>query len=325
MQMKKAIKVLSGWFAAKDEIESSYGAPGHGRSIRISIVTTVLLLMKKAIKVLSGWFAAKDEIESSYGAPGHGRSIRISIVTTVLLLVFWYVGSELLNFINPRFFPSPSSVIQKFILTSVEGYGNATLLEHTGWSVFRVFTAFTFACITAIPIGILMGVNRYMRGIFDPPIEFYRPIPPLAYLPLIILWFGIEETAKIILIYLAVFAPVVLNSRAGVRSVAIEQIHAAYSLGATKWQVLTQVILKGAMPEVLTGMRIGIGFGWTTLVAAELLAAEEGLGFMINGAANFLAVDVVVMGIIVIGLIAYGFDMLMRYVERVVVPWKGKV
>lgn len=272
-----------------------------------------------------GWFSSKDEIESVYGAPGQGRSLGISIVTTIVILGLWYLGGEVMNFINPRFFPAPSAVIQKFILTSVEGYGNATLLQHTGWSVFRVFTAFVLACFTAIPIGILMGVNRYMRGIFDPPIEFYRPIPPLAYLPLIILWFGIEETAKIVLIYLAVFAPVVLNSRAGVRSVAIEQIHAAYSMGATKWQVLTQVILKGAMPEVLTGMRIGIGFGWTTLVAAELLAAEEGLGFMINGAANFLAVDIVVMGIIVIGLIAYAFDMIMRYIEKVVVPWKGKV
>ena len=254
-----------------------------------------------------------------------GKSIGISIITTILLVLFWYLGTDVFKFIRPLVFPSPDAVINKFIDTSLDGYGGSTLLEHTGWSMFRVFTAFFLSCLTAIPIGIMMGVNRYMRGIFDPPIEFYRPIPPLAYLPLIIIWFGIEETAKIVLIYLAIFAPMVLNARAGVRSVAIEQIHAAYSMGATKWQVLTQVIVKGAMPEILTGMRIGIGFGWTTLVAAELLAAEEGLGFMINGAAAFLAVDVVVMGIIVIGLIAYGFDMIMRYIERVVVPWKGKV
>ena len=281
--------------------------------------------MKKVTDYFSRWFGSSDEIGHTYGAPGQGKSIGISIITTVALLILWYVSTEVFKLIPPLFFPSPFAVINKFIITSVEGYGNSTLLQHTAWSMLRVFTAFVFACGTAIPIGILMGVNRYMRGVFDPPIEFYRPIPPLAYLPLVLIWFGIGETAKIILIYLAIFAPMVLNSRAGVRSVAIEQIHAAYSMGATKWQVLIQVILKGAMPEILTGMRIGIGFGWTTLVAAELLAAEEGLGFMINGAANFLAVDVVVVGIIVIGLIAYGFDIIMRHIERLVVPWKGKV
>jgi taurine transport system permease protein len=179
--------------------------------------------------------------------------------------------------------------------------------------------------VTAIPVGIAMGVNRVFRGIFDPPIEFYRPIPPLGYLPLTIIWLGIEDTQKITLIYLAVFAPMALNARAGVRSVTIEQIQMAYSLGATRAQVIWHVILKGAMPEILTGMRIGIGFGWTTLVAAEMVAAEAGIGHMVLSAAEFLVTDVVIMGIIVIGAIAYMFDLLMRFVERKVVPWKGKM
>ena len=170
-----------------------------------------------------------------------------------------------------------------------------------------------------------MGVNRVFRGIFDPPIEFYRPIPPLGYLPLTIIWLGIEDTQKITLIYLAVFAPMALNARAGVRSVTIEQIQMAYSLGATRAQVIWHVILKGAMPEILTGMRIGIGFGWTTLVAAEMVAAEAGIGHMVLAAAEFLVTDVVIMGIIVIGAIAYMFDLLMRFIERKVVPWKGKM
>jgi taurine transport system permease protein len=188
-----------------------------------------------------------------------------------------------------------------------------------------VFGAFFLAVITAIPIGILMGVNRIVRGIFDPPIEFYRPIPPLAYLPLMVIWFGIGETTKIIVIYLAVFAPMALNARAGVRSVSIEQIHAAYSMGATRLQVIWHVILKGSMPEILTGMRIGIGFGWTTLVAAELVAAQAGLGAMIQQASDFLVTDVTILGIVVIGFVAYLFDLLMRWIEKVVVPWKGKV
>ncbi|MBE8182788.1 MAG: ABC transporter permease subunit [Candidatus Portiera sp.] len=282
--------------------------------------------MKKITNWFSSLFSSSgEENTGAYGAPGAGKSVLISIVTTFCILAFWYITTEVLQLVRPLIFPSPTAVIDRFVDTLLYGFGDSVLTTHIGWSMYRVFTAFFLACITAIPIGILMGVNRFMRGIFDPPIEFYRPIPPLAYLPLVIIWFGIDETAKIIIIFLAIFAPLVLNTRAGVRSVAIEQIHAAYSMGANRRQVLAQIILPAAMPEILTGMRIGIGFGWTTLVAAELLAAEQGLGFMINSAANFLTTSIVVMGIIVIGVIAYAFDLLMRYIERTVVPWKGKV
>jgi taurine transport system permease protein len=235
----------------------------------------------------------------SYGAPGVGNSMGISIFTSITLIFLWWLITNM-GWIRPLFLPTPQSVL-------------------------RVFGAFFLACITAIPIGIAMGVNRVFRGIFDPPIEFYRPIPPLGYLPLTIIWLGIEDTQKITLIYLAVFAPMALNARAGVRSVTIEQIQMAYSLGATRAQVVWHVILKGAMPEILTGMRIGIGFGWTTLVAAEMVAAEAGIGHMVLSAAEFLVTDVVIMGIIVIGAIAYMFDLLMRFVEKKVVPWKGKM
>lgn len=258
----------------------------------------------------------------SYGAPGQGSSVAISVASSLGLFLLWYVVTAA-GMVKPLFLPSPATVLDKFVEVATEGFGGSNLLEHTLWSMGRVFGAFFAAALTAIPIGVFMGVSRVMRGIFDPPIEFYRPIPPLAYLPLTIIWFGIGETSKLILIYLAVFAPMALNARAGVRSVSIEQIHAAYSLGATRAQVIWHVILKGAMPEILTGMRIGIGFGWTTLVAAEMVAAEAGLGYMVLNASEFLVTDVVIMGIIVIGIIAYLFDLLMRWVERLLVPWKG--
>ncbi len=260
----------------------------------------------------------------SYGAPGVGNSLGISIVTSITLIFLWWLITNM-GWIRPLFLPTPESVLAKFFEIWSEEFGGATLLDHTKASLFRVFSAFFLACITAIPVGIAMGVNRVFRGIFDPPIEFYRPIPPLGYLPLTIIWLGIEDTQKITLIYLAVFAPMALNARAGVRSVTIEQIQMTYSLGATRAQVIWHVILKGAMPEILTGMRIGIGFGWTTLVAAEMVAAEAGIGHMVLSAAEFLVTDVVIMGIIVIGAIAYMFDLLMRFVERKVVPWKGKM
>jgi len=198
------------------------------------------------------------------------------------------------------------------------------LHQHILASLYRVFSSFFLAVVTAIPIGIAMGVNRIARGVFDPPIEFYRPIPPLAYLPLTIIWFGIGDFSKVFLIYLACFAPLAISARAGVRSCSVEQIHAAYSMGASKNQVLWHVVLKAALPEILTGMRIAIAFGWTTLVAAEMVAAKAGLGVMVLNAARFLATDIVFLGIVVIGIIAFLFDALMRLMERFLVPWKGK-
>ena len=258
-----------------------------------------------------------------YGAPGHGDSVLISTVTAVVLIVGWFVITNA-GWIKPLFLPSPQAVWGKFMIAATEGVSNSTLVQHTLASLSRIFGGFFLACLTAIPIGILMGTNRVMRGIFDPPIEFYRPLPPLAYLPLVIIWFGIGEVSKVLLIYLAIFAPMAISARAGVRSVSIEQIHAAYAMGATRLQIIWHVILKAAMPEIFTGMRIGIGVGWTTLVAAEMIAATRGLGFMVLNAAEFLASDTVIMGIIVIGLFAFAFDLLMRYVERLVLPWKGK-
>jgi len=259
-----------------------------------------------------------------YGVPGKGRSFAISVVTVFALIFLWWAVTRW-GVVDPLFLPSPSAVWNRAMEVATIGFGGSSLWGHAWISIYRVFLAFFFACLTAIPIGLAMGMSRIFRGLFDPPIEFYRPIPPLAYLPLIIIWFGIDETSKIILIYLACFAPMALSTRAGVRSVSIEQIHVAYSLGATRTQVIRHVVLKAALPEILTGMRIGIGFGWTTLVAAEMVAAAAGLGYMILNASEFLVTDVVVMGIVVIGLIALLSDLLVRYLEFKLVPWKGKV
>lgn len=270
--------------------------------------------------------AAPAKPGDSYGAPGTGNSTAIAIGTTIILFVLWYLatmGEKPL--IQPLFLPSPAAVWGKFVSVMTDGYQDRTLWQHTHASFLRIFVAFLLAVAFGIPIGIAMATNRVIRGVFDPPIEFYRPLPPLGYLPLTVIWFGIGETQKLVLLFLAMFAPIVLNTRAGVRSVAIEQIHAAYSLGASRAQVLWHVILKGAMPEILTGMRIAIGFGWTTLVAAEMVAATAGLGQMVLNASNFLRTDIVVMGIIVIGIVAYLFDMVMRRIERWLVPWKGKM
>ncbi|MDH3474986.1 MAG: ABC transporter permease subunit [Rhodospirillales bacterium] len=287
----------------------------------------------------------QQETNDPYGAPGSGNSTYISVVTIVVILLGWWLATEL-ELVRALFLPSPGLVFSKFlkiacydhymeaflvflgaqaeVVAECEGFSENPLHMHILWSLYRVFSSFLLAVVTAIPIGIAMGMNRVARGVFDPPIEFYRPIPPLAYLPLTIIWFGIGDFGKIFLIYLACFAPLAISARAGVRSCSIEQIHAAYSMGASRHQVLWHVVLKAALPEILTGMRIAIAFGWTTLVAAEMVAAKAGIGVMVLNAARFLATDIVFLGIVVIGLIAFFFDVLMRKVERLLVPWKGK-
>jgi len=264
----------------------------------------------------------KRTTANDYGTPGRGPSLSISIATVAVLLILWWLVTAL-GLVETLFLPSPSAVLDRAFEVATGGFGGASLWEHAWISIYRVFVAFFVSCLTAIPIGLAMGMSRIFRGLFDPPIEFYRPIPPLAYLPLIIIWTGIGEVSKILLIYLACFAPMALSTRAGVRSVSIEQIHAAYSMGASRAQIIRHVVLNAALPEILTGMRIGIGFGWTTLVAAEMVAASSGLGYMILNASEFLVTDVVVMGIGVIGVIALMSDLLMRYLERRLVPWKS--
>ncbi len=260
----------------------------------------------------------------TYGVPGQGDSLLISAISGAVIIGVWSLATWL-GWIKPLFLPSPWAIVQKFITIWQDGFANSSLFEHIGVSVARVFGALLLACATAVPIGLAMGMSRVMRGVFDPPIEFYRPVPPLAYLPLMIIWFGIGELSKVLLIYLAIFAPVAIGTRSGVRSAAIEQIHAAYSLGASRWQVLWQVILPAALPEIITAVRIGMGVGWTTLVAAEMVAATNGIGFMVLSASEFLQTSTVILGIVIIAAIAYAFDMLMRFLERRLVPWKGRM
>ena len=259
-----------------------------------------------------------------FGAPGDGASGLISLTTSLVLIALWFLVTES-GWVKPLFLPSPLAVWDKFVLALTEGVSNSTLTQHTLASLARVFGAFALALATAVPIGILMGVNRFVRGLFDPIIEFYRPLPPLAYLPLVIIWLGIGEFPKVFLIFLAIFAPMAIAARAGVRSVSTEQIHAAYAMGASRGQVISQVIMKAALPEIFTGMRIGIGVGWTTLVAAEMVAANRGLGFMVLNAAENLESDTVIMGILIIGIFAFAFDLLIRYLEKVLIPWKGRL
>ena len=173
------------------------------------------------------------------------------------------------------------------------------------------------------PLVFVLGIIHFICGL---AIVLTQDPSTGLTLPLVLVLLGWWIIARgVLLIFLSILAPLALGTRSGVRSAAIEQVHAAYSMGATRWQVLTHVILPAALPEILTSMRIGIGFGWTTLVAAEMVAATHGLGYMVLTASQFLQTPIVVLGIVIIAIIAYGFDLLMRWLERRLVPWKGKM
>lgn len=220
--------------------------------------------------------------------------------------------------------PSPEGVWNRLISIASDGYQNVTLAEHLGYSLFRVIVGFFLGALVGIPLGYAMGLSNWFRGWFDPIVEFMRPVPPLALIPLVIIWAGIGEVGKIILLFLAALWIMAIAARSGVSGVRISKVHAAYSLGASKWQILRHVIIPNSLPEIFTGARVAMGVCWGTVVAAELVAAEKGIGKMIVAASKFQDTDIVLMGIILIGIIGFGIDMLMRQMEKYLVPWKGK-
>ena len=223
------------------------------------------------------------------------------------------------------YLPAPEVVAERFVLLNQEGYQNFTLWQHTRYSLQRVLLGFLFGALIGIPIGYAMGLTNWSRGWFDPIVEFMRPVPPLALIPLMIIWFGIGEVSKVILLFLAALWIMVIAARSGVSGVAITKVHAAYSLGASKWQILSRVIIPNSLPEIFTGARVAMGVCWGTVVAAELVAAEVGLGKMIVVASKFQLTDIVLVGIILIGVIGFTIDQGMRMLENWLVPWKGKV
>jgi len=274
--------------------------------------------------------AALDAIEHDAkrtkpaNAKGKAPVALISVATILALLAAWQTSAGL-RLVPPLFLPAPIDVAAQFVAVARDGFVDATLAQHLAASLGRVFAALLAASLVGIPIGLTIGMSRVGRGIFDPIIEILRPIPPLAYLPLVIIWFGIGEPSKVLIIGIAMLAPIVISTATGVRGVATDRLNAARSLGATRRQLLRHVVLPSTLPSMLVGIRIALGAGWSTLVAAELVAASRGLGFMIQSAAQFLVTDVVIMGILVIAAVAFALEAAIRLVERWLVPWAGKL
>jgi len=254
--------------------------------------------------------------------PAKVSPLLATLLTVAALLLLWLAASSL-GWVSPVFLPHPAQVLGAVGRLITAGYVDGTLFQHAAASLGRVFTALAFSVLVAVPVGLAIATSPVGRGILDPLIEFIRPLPPLAYLPLIIIWFGIGEPSKVLVIALAMVAPIAISTAAGVRSASLSQVNAARSFGASRLAALLHVQLPSAIPSILTGIRIALGAGWSTLVAAELVAASRGLGFMIQSAAQFLVTDIVIVGIFVISALAFAFEALLRLVERLFVRWSG--
>ena len=224
-----------------------------------------------------------------------GRHLAISVGVIVLVMLLWTVFS-LTGQTNPRTVPSIQSVLAALASITLEGYKGSTLAGHLGASLFRLFTAFFLAIVTAVPLGLLSGHSAKIRAALEPVVEFVRPLPPLAYYTLLVLWMGIGDGSKIMLLYLACFAPIYVACVSSVTKIPASYLNTASTLGANSSQVFWRVILPYSAADIFTGIRTAIGHGYSTLVAAEMVAASSGIGWMVLDAGNWLRSDVIRAG-----------------------------
>lgn len=250
------------------------------------------------------------------------RETIISVIVVILIFVLWFLASAN-NWVDEKLIPSPKQVWNAF-LSVCKDYKGHTLLQHIGVSMQRLFIAFGLAVITAVPLGLLSGFSKTVKAIMEPIIEFYRPLPPLAYYTLLVLALGIDNPSKIALLFLACFAPIYVACVSAVVRVNKDYMNSAYTLGANKFQVFFSVIFPACLPEMFTGLRTSIGIGYSTLVAAEMVAANAGIGWMVLDAKNWLRNDIVFVGIIVMGVTGILMNVFILLLEKKLVPWSGK-
>ncbi len=252
--------------------------------------------------------------------PGVARRFRWAVLP-ILFLVAWEVAAILID--NPFILPTIESVAAVLITPFAPILGTGSLVENAAVSLARVLTGFLIGAALAIPLGVAMGRWPIVEELVDPLVQIFRPVPPLAWVPLALAWFRIGLTSMVFIIALGAFFPVLLNTLDGVRSVKRTWVEAAMTLGATERQLLGRVILPGALPTIWTGMRVGFGIAWMCVVAAEMMpGTNSGLGYLILYSYNFSQVQVIVAGMIVIGLIGLLIDIALRQVELRRFRWR---
>lgn len=247
----------------------------------------------------------------------------ITLASVAALFTAWLLVTQA-GLVSDLFLPGPGLVWDGFTDLLQNGYKSRTLWEHTALSLSRVLEGFALGALVGTLLGLGMGYDRRVRAFFSPLIEFLRPLPQLAYLVLLIVWFGIGETAQVVLLFLTALPVSAIAAMDGVRSASTQRINAARSLGASEWQVFRYVVFPSALHEIFTGARLAIGVVYGTLIAAEIIAGSTGLGWMILDAGRFLRSDYVFVGILIIGLMGVFLDRVLLAAEHRIVHWAGR-
>jgi taurine transport system permease protein len=220
--------------------------------------------------------------------------------------------------------PNFKSKVLDIVTGEFEAFKIPVPAGHIWDSFLRVFLGLSLGIILGVPLGLFMGLNRFAKGFFDPLVELYRPVPPLAWAPLVITVFGIDNVGKVFLLFMVSFSIMIISARAGASGTQLSKIHAAHSLGASRWQILREVIFPNSLPEILTGIRVAVGMCWGTLVAAEFLAGTTGIGFVENVARKYMQYEVIWITIFVMGMLGLLFDVTIRKIIDKTIPWRGK-
>lgn len=267
-----------------------------------------------------------DRPVAALATPAASRRARyplISVGSVLLLLCTWTLVTNLFH-VSPMVLPTPQILWGHFAALLVGGYAGQPLWVHILASLARSMTGLLTGIALAIPIGLWMGYSRAANAALMPIFGFIRPIPPIAFIPLVILWFGIGEFSKILLIFAASFNFTVLASAAGMRAVPEQLVRAGINLGLTRRQLFVSVMLPAALPQIFTGIKTSTAVSWAIVVAAELIAAQAGLGFIIEDAGTFFRTPEVLIGVVIIGAVGLSFELIITLAERRLLHWQAK-
>ncbi|MES2756794.1 MAG: ABC transporter permease [Pseudomonadota bacterium] len=251
------------------------------------------------------------------GLSAGNRDRLISLASPVLLLLLWETLVRT-GVLDARFFPAPSKISETLFALA----GDGTLWANTWASLQRLFWGFLLGGIPALLLGIAMGLNRPLRAFVNPLVATTYPVPKSAIFPLILLIFGLGESSKIVMVGIGVFYPVLINSCTGVLGISKIFLDVGHNFGATRWQVFRTIAIPGAVPHIMSGVKLGVGMGLILIAIAEMIGAKSGLGFMIWNAWEILSVETMYVGLIVIAVLGFTFSMILDEVERLLIPWK---
>lgn len=250
-----------------------------------------------------------------------GRRGWVGLASVAAMLLLWFSVTTATGLVSSGRFPSPAEFWQSLSQIATRGYAGAGLASHAFHSVRLVVLGFLVAVATGVPLGLWMGWSRRAEAAINPIFLIIRPIPPLAWIPLAILWLGLGDAAKIMVIWFAAFVPSVINAFAGVRNIDRPIIEAARMLGTPRWRMVSEVIAPAAAPMIFTGLRLSLQAAWTTLVAAELVGALVGIGFVLNMAQQDIYPGMILVGMVTVGVLGWATTLLLGRVERRALAW----